>query len=134
MFLGTREIFLRFAGQGRTAIVDQGGAASCTARISSLSVLMQALPYLNYVRLFRLGFDGIGSYASTSLVWIMRNTCLPLMNSSTPVIESNAGMPVRSGSNGGFAVALVGGRTPVFFLRFDRDIVSSVHCFLACFT
>src|SRR6267378_2071808 len=56
-----------------------------------------------------------------------RNTFLPLLNSSTPVIESSAGMPVRSGSKGGFGFALFGERAAVVFLCFDRDIASSVY-------
>src|SRR6266850_5062978 len=56
-----------------------------------------------------------------------RNTFLPFLNSSTPVIESSAGMPVRSGSKGGFAVAVFGGRALGVFLRFDCDIASLVY-------
>src|SRR6267143_1338058 len=58
---------------------------------------------------------------------MMRNASFPFLNSSTPVIESSAGMPVRSGSKGGFAFALFGERAAAVFLYFDRGIVSSVY-------
>src|SRR5215831_15119093 len=56
---------------------------------------------------------------------MMWSTFFPFLNSSTLVIESSAGMPVRSGSKGGFAVAVFDGRAAVVFLYFDRDIASS---------
>lgn len=77
-------------------------------------------------RFLRLTLGGACSYSSTSLVWMMLNTFLPFLNSSTPVIESSAGMPARSGSKGGLAGAFFAGRAPVVFLCLDRANASSV--------
>jgi len=54
---------------------------------------------------------------------MIRNTFLPFLNSSTPLMESSAGMPALRGSSAGPAVAFFGRRVADFF-RFDRDIES----------
>jgi hypothetical protein len=64
----------------------------------------------------RLPFGGTRSYSSISLVSIMRYTFLPFLNCLTPVIESIAGMPVRSGFKGGLTGTSFGAAALLLFL------------------
>lgn len=78
-------------------------------------------------RFFRLVGGGGSSYSSTSLVWMIRYTCFPFLNSSTPVIESSAGIPARSGFKGGIAGAFLLTGVLLVFLLFTRGMEPSIN-------